>query len=462
MLLEAAMARLRRSSLSDVGALRLAACLAASGLLPGGLVHAQPVEYPLPVQGLPAGIVAGPDGAVWFTDWAGKVGRITTSGSITSFPVSGGVGQSDSITVGSDGNLWFAGGNGISRMTTSGTVTTFVPPTPSSSPRTIVSGPDGALWFTESAGNKIGRVTTAGVFTEYPIPTVSADPYGIAVGSDGALWFTEKANKVGRITTAGAITEFPIAGNMSYSSAIAAGADGNLWFTENPGNKIGRITTAGVLTEFPLATTTRAFGISPGSDGNLWFTEFDGNRIGCITPSGVVTEYFIPTADSGPYGITSGPDGNLWFTEFNGSKIGRVKPPTPPPAALLYTLTPCRVMDTRNPAGPLGGPALAANTTRLFTVAGKLRHPLDRARPGGQHCGHRHNGAGTPSRFPRRSCSSPRLDDQLRSESDAGEQRRCRVGSRHSRDLLWPGLGNDSRHPRREWLLPIRAVYGAK
>ncbi len=134
MLLEAAMARLRRSSLSDVGALRLAACLAAAGLLAGGLLRAQPVEYPLPVQGLPAGIVAGPGGAVWFTDWIGKVSRITTSGSIKSFPVSGGVGQSASITVRSDGNLWFAGGNGISRMTTSGTVNTFVPPTPNSSP----------------------------------------------------------------------------------------------------------------------------------------------------------------------------------------------------------------------------------------------------------------------------------------------------------------------------------------
>jgi streptogramin lyase len=349
---------------------RIAICCAAGVFLVAGLIRAQPIEYPLPVLGFPAGIVTGPDGAVWFTDQPGKVSRITTSGSITSFPVSGGVGQSASITVGSDGNLWFAG-NGISRMTTSGTVTTFVPPTANSSPQAIVSGPDGALWFTESAVNQIGRVTTAGVFTEYPIPTVSANPFGIAVGSDGALWFTEEANKIGRITTAGSITEFPIAGDMSGGgSAIAAGPDGNLWFTENPGNKIGRITTAGALTEFPLATTTRAFGISPGSDGNVWFTEFDGDRIGRITPSGVVTEYFIPTAASGPYIITSGPDGNLWFTEFNASKIGRVNPPTPPPAALFYTVTPCRVVDTRNATGPLGGPALAANATRLFSVTG--------------------------------------------------------------------------------------------
>ena len=34
----------------------------------------------------------------------------------------------------------------------------------------------------------------------------------------------------------------------------------------------------------------------------------------------------------------------------------------------FYTLTPCRVVDTRNPAGLLGGPALGASTTRSFPV----------------------------------------------------------------------------------------------
>jgi hypothetical protein len=36
----------------------------------------------------------------------------------------------------------------------------------------------------------------------------------------------------------------------------------------------------------------------------------------------------------------------------------------------FFTLTPCRVADTRNPVGPSGGPALAANATRTFPVTG--------------------------------------------------------------------------------------------
>lgn len=40
----------------------------------------------------------------------------------------------------------------------------------------------------------------------------------------------------------------------------------------------------------------------------------------------------------------------------------------PGPAASFYTLDPCRVIDTRNPNGELGGPALSANQDRGFVV----------------------------------------------------------------------------------------------
>jgi hypothetical protein len=37
---------------------------------------------------------------------------------------------------------------------------------------------------------------------------------------------------------------------------------------------------------------------------------------------------------------------------------------------LFYTVPPCRLIDTRNPDGPLGGPALTAGVERTFTVVG--------------------------------------------------------------------------------------------
>jgi hypothetical protein len=41
----------------------------------------------------------------------------------------------------------------------------------------------------------------------------------------------------------------------------------------------------------------------------------------------------------------------------------------------FYTLAPCRLIDTRGPAGPLGGPALPAGGSRTFTVAGACGIP---------------------------------------------------------------------------------------
>src|SRR5215210_6924317 len=49
----------------------------------------------------------------------------------------------------------------------------------------------------------------------------------------------------------------------------------------------------------------------------------------------------------------------------------------PWPGTELYTVPPCRVVDTRNPAGVLGGPALAGAGTRSFPIAGTCGIPAD-------------------------------------------------------------------------------------
>jgi hypothetical protein len=49
----------------------------------------------------------------------------------------------------------------------------------------------------------------------------------------------------------------------------------------------------------------------------------------------------------------------------------------PATASGFFTLTPCRVIDTRNAAGARGGPSLAANAVRLFTVTGVCGVPAN-------------------------------------------------------------------------------------
>lgn len=46
-----------------------------------------------------------------------------------------------------------------------------------------------------------------------------------------------------------------------------------------------------------------------------------------------------------------------------------VRPPLAADGTKFYTLTPCRLLDTRDPPGPLGGPSLAAQTQRGFPIA---------------------------------------------------------------------------------------------
>ena len=320
----------------------------AVGVVPRALAQTF-AEFPIPTaSSQPLGITTGPDGALWFTESnTNKIGRITTAGVITEFPIlPSGAGPLRGITTGPDGALWFTQRpNQIGRMTTAGVVTKFATPTPNSKPFFITTGPDRALWFTEEDAGKIGHITTAGVITEFPIPTGGMSPQGITRGpdADGSLWFTEcifsgetdqcVRSSIGRITTAGVITEFPIPTIGISPGGITTGPDAALWFSEcvfnNAGDcvlsKIGHITTAGAFTEFPIPTAgAEPRGITTGPDGALWFTESNTSKIGRITTAGVFTEFPIPTASSQPLIITTGPDGELWFTESNTNNIGRL------------------------------------------------------------------------------------------------------------------------------------------
>jgi hypothetical protein len=58
--------------------------------------------------------------------------------------------------------------------------------------------------------------------------------------------------------------------------------------------------------------------------------------------------------------------------------VRRVDPPPPPQfASTLTTVTPCRVLDTRDAAGPWGGPSLQPGASRDFTLGGRCGIPTD-------------------------------------------------------------------------------------
>jgi len=291
-------------------------------------------EIPTPA----AAIAAGPDGNLWFTETTGRnIGRLTTSGVVTEFPISMAFATTSGIAAGPDGNVWFTEYKFVEepafvgyvsqtgRIARDGNITEF-PISGLAEPSTIVTGPGDRLWIGSRGEGKIGRFSTAGdVEGVVDAPGVRR----ITNGPDGNLWFTGNTtitSHVGRVTRTGAVATFAIGGFPSAGvSGIASGPDGNLWFTEERKNRIGRITTSGEITEFAIPThDSGPSSIVAGADGHLWFTESRGNKIGRITTAGVLSECALGHVGSDPGDIAAGADGNLWFTMASANRIGRI------------------------------------------------------------------------------------------------------------------------------------------
>jgi hypothetical protein len=111
-----------------------------------------------------------------------------------------------------------------------------------------------------------------------------------------------------------------------------------------------------------------------------------GSEAGC---------YSGPTVNPGPLGGTimsychllSGGYGNIdmrfhercvneaMLPEINSAFCLTTASDPTPVATGFYTLTPCRIADTRNTIGPYGGPAMVAGSDRVWTVAGQCGVP---------------------------------------------------------------------------------------
>jgi len=286
----------------------------------------------------PLDITAGPDDAMWFTNSiSNTIGRITTSGVVTLFPLPANSGASV-ITAGPDGAMWFTTSGGIGRITSAGAVTLFPV---SGEVDGITAGPDGALWFFTRAvlsngtqgttGQYIGRMTTTGAITKYTDPGIGPDIANITAGPDGALWFANLSgnpadSSIGRITTSGSVTTYS-GPSIQAPIDITPGPDGALWFV-NWSSSIGRITTSGVASSYSGPKLNGVQTIAAGPDGAIWFANYSGpSAVGRMTTSGVVTNYYTDPSLDLPWIMTAGPDNAVWFTDTGNDTIGRVAAP---------------------------------------------------------------------------------------------------------------------------------------
>jgi streptogramin lyase len=289
----------------------------------------------------PSNIAVGPDGNLWFTNNgqdpnnAGnsivKIDLHAPSPTLTPYS-NPSIHNPKGITAGPDNSLWFtnfgredANQNpcalqpcSIGRITTTGVVTSYFQCSGAGcstikEPYDIVTGPDYGLWFTNNASNIVGRLSSDGTtLTPYSHSGITGT-YAMAIGGDFAIWFTDfvsATDKVGRITTTGTITPYSCdatctGGPLSVVYGIAPGPNGSLYFTDfSDTGKIGKITTDYSVTIAPV-TGTAGMTLTTVKGGGFQPNEM---AISVTYDTGSGTVPLCPTP------VNAGPDGRFSCT----------------------------------------------------------------------------------------------------------------------------------------------------
>lgn len=253
----------------------------------------------------PRGIAVGPDKKIWYADYFSVVGTLTNllqTATVVKYATPGF--HPFRIVAGPDGNLWVtlpATDNihdAIGKMSTSGVLTTYPVPTTSSGVWGIAVGPDGKIWFSEIRAHKVGKLDpNTGAIVEYPVGDFF--PANIA-WAKGLLYMTGSATKtIGVMNTAGQFSERSDTG-LSDAEDLGIGPDGNIWIDglEFQHLALVRFKDGSFhLHRYPtvLPNSPPAGGLVAGPDGNVWLVDEGagggGPRCGPYCPEGFLVVY---------------------------------------------------------------------------------------------------------------------------------------------------------------------------
>src|SRR5205085_1283658 len=103
----------------------------------------------------------------------------------------------------------------------------------------ITVGPDGNIWFAENAKDNIGMITTAGTITEYPI-SANSQADGIVAGPDGNIWFAARGGDyVGRLQLAAPADTTPPTVSVTAPSANATVTGSSVTLSATAADNVG-------------------------------------------------------------------------------------------------------------------------------------------------------------------------------------------------------------------------------
>jgi virginiamycin B lyase len=278
------------------------------------------VEYRMPVKtDIPTAVAIGSNGAVWFTLEFSDAIAVFRNGKIDRIPKGTQNLEPLGLAVDAAGGAWYTDTpmRAISRISSDGSIRSFPLSTPIVQLGRLAVAPDGAVWFADITTASVTRLQD-GVFRRHGAGSPGATPYGIAVDPGGTVWATiQGADKLARISTDGQVTALDVPTHSSGLGDIAVDQSGAAWFVELRANKIGRFAEGG-FAEFVIPTPSAGpTSLAAAPDGSVWFTEISVGKLGRLR-DGRIAEFRLPRADSRPFGVAVDPANNVWYTDLSG------------------------------------------------------------------------------------------------------------------------------------------------
>ena len=136
-------------------------------------------EFHLPAGSLPTSIATGPDENLWVSlRGSNSIGRVSSFGLLeAAFPIPSVGAQPSHIVAGPQGAMWFTetATAKVAKITTGGQITEY-PLAAGAAPQGITEGADGAPWFAESNANRIARLELGGPIDTTAPTIVIRDP----------------------------------------------------------------------------------------------------------------------------------------------------------------------------------------------------------------------------------------------------------------------------------------------
>jgi hypothetical protein len=233
---------------------------------------------------------------------------------------------------------------------------------------------------TVSGCQSAAGTTTATVNANPATPTITPSPASVCASSTG----NQASGPAGAASYAwtignGTITSAANIQTITYTAGVSGAVTLNLTVT-NASSCTASNSASVTINPNPDATITAPAGVAANSTGNTASVPVTpGATYAWTIVNGTVTAGAGTSSITFTAGASGTVDLSVTVTASGCSSTGNQSVSINPVGAVLkfFTITPCRLIDTRRAAGTYGGPALQGGTTRDFPIDGQCGIPAD-------------------------------------------------------------------------------------